>query len=422
MDKRVCPRCEWVNRPLARFCEQCARPLDALCMHCGFTLTPDARFCGGCGRAASEAPIARFGSPASYTPRDLAERILRSKAAVEGERKQVTVLFADVRGSLEVFAHLDPEDARKLMDPVLELMMEAVHHFEGTVNQVLGDGIMALFGAPLAHEDHAVRACYSALRMRDRCRRHAEGAARSRGVPLDVRIGLNSGEVVVRSIANDLHVDYSAVGATTHIAARLEQAARPGTILVSRNTLRLVEGYVRATAVEPLAVKGLTTRVEAYEVDDIGPVRSRLQSLALRGLTRFVGRVAEMEQLRRLVARVGGGAGQLVALVGEPGVGKSRLVRELMHAEDLPGWTVLAAGAVPYGTTIPYLTTVSLVSALFGIEDQDRADAIRERVRARLATSSPDATIETPLLSLLGVPVDDAEWAALPPLQRPQRT
>src|ERR1051325_3588847 len=329
MDQRLCPRCAWPNRPLVRVCEQCAKPLDASCAHCGFTLAPDAKFCGGCGRALSELAALRFGSPASYTPRDLAQRILRSKAAVEGERKQVTVLFADVRGSLELFARLDPEDARKLIDPVLELMMEAVYHFEGTVNQVLGDGIMALFGAPLAHEDHALRACYSALRMRDVCRRHAESAARHGGIPVEVRIGLNSGEVVVRSIASDLQLDYNAVGARTPVASRLEHSGRPGTILASRSTIRLVEGYVRAQAVEPFVVKGLTDRVEAYEIDDLGPVLSRLQGLAVRELTRFVGRVGELEQLRDLAARAESGSGQLVALVGEPGVGKSRLVHEI---------------------------------------------------------------------------------------------
>src|SRR5262249_50949097 len=176
-------------------------------------------------------------APESYTPKHLAERILTSKAALEGERKQVTVLFADLKGSMELLADRDPEEARKILDPVLELMMEAVHRYEGTVNQVMGDGIMALFGAPLAHEDHAVRACYAALRMQEAVKRYGEGMFRSYGVPVHTRIGLNSGEVVVRAIGSDLHMDYTAVGQSTHLAARMEQIAQPGTILLTPQTL-----------------------------------------------------------------------------------------------------------------------------------------------------------------------------------------
>src|SRR5262249_53337572 len=189
-------------------------------------------------------PAPKLAEPASYTPKHLVEKILTSKAALEGERKQVTVLFADLKGSMELLADRDPEEARKILDPVLELMMEAVHRYEGTVNQVMGDGIMALFGAPLAHEDHAVRACYAALRMQETVKQYAEGVHRTQGLPLQIRVGLNSGEVVVRSIGSDLHMDYTAVGHTTHLAARMEQMAVPGSILVSKETLSLAEGYV----------------------------------------------------------------------------------------------------------------------------------------------------------------------------------
>ena len=176
----------------------------------------------------------RSPAPRRYTPKHLAEKILTSKSALEGERKQVTVLFADLKGSMELLADRDPEEARKLLDPVLERMMEAVHRYEGTVNQVMGDGIMALFGAPLAHEDHAVRACYAALRCRRRCSRYAEEVRRAHGVAVQIRVGLNSGEVVVRAIGSDLHMDYTAVGQTTHLAARMEQLATPGTIAAHR--------------------------------------------------------------------------------------------------------------------------------------------------------------------------------------------
>jgi len=423
MDQRRCPRCQWPNREQAKFCEQCATLLELACPYCHSGLLPGARFCPGCGQAVPDPTTSRFGPPASYTPPDLAERILRSRAAIEGERKQVTILFADVRGSLEQIAQLDAEKARELIDPILEIMMEAVHRFGGTVNQVLGDGIMALFGAPLAHEDHAVRACYASLRMREMFRRYAATMAAKGVAPVEIRIGLNSGEVVVRSIASDLHMDYSAVGQTTHLAACMEQTATPGTILATTYTIRLVEGYIRATPLGPVSVKGLATPVEIYEIEDRSPIRSRFQVSAARGLTRFVGREAEMRQLEALATRAVTGSGQLVALVGEPGVGKSRLVEELTHSPTVETWTVLMSGAVPYGARIPYLPIVGMVNAFFEIDDHDRHEQIREKIQSRLSEfSAATASVQVPLLALLDVPTDDVGWEALPPAQRRQRT
>src|SRR4051794_1809562 len=246
-----CPTCRHDNRDGRRFCSECGAPLLAACSGCGFANEPAERFCGGCGAPLTAPPALRAPaataphltpSPQEYTPHHLAERILTSRAALEGERKQVTVLFADLKGSMELLADRDPEEARAILDPVLERMMEAVHRYEGTVNQVMGDGIMALFGAPLAHEDHAVRACYAALRMQENAKQYAAEIRSTVGVPLQIRIGLNSGEVVVRSIASDLRMDYSAVGQHTNLAARMEQSAAPGTILLTAETLRLVEG------------------------------------------------------------------------------------------------------------------------------------------------------------------------------------
>src|SRR5262249_28751408 len=267
-------------------------------------------------------------APQEYTPKHLAERILTSRSALEGERKQVTVLFADLKGSMELLADRDPEEARRILDPVLERMMGAVHRYEGTVNQVMGDGIMALFGAPIAHEDHAVRACYAALRMQESVQQYAQEIQRNYGVPLQIRVGLNSGEVVVRAISTDLHMDYSAIGQTTHLAARMEQTAMPGSILLAPNTLRLAEGYVQVKGLGLVQVKGLDEPVEVYELTGAGTARTRLQAAAARGLTKFVGRDAELLTLRRTLEQAGSGHGQVVALVGEPGVGKSRLVWE----------------------------------------------------------------------------------------------
>ena len=258
--------------------------------------------------------------PLAYIPGHLAEKILQSRTALEGERKQVTVLFADLKGSMELLADRDPEEARRLLDPVLERMMEAVHRYEGTVNQVMGDGIMALFGAPIAHEDHAVRACYAALRMQESVKAYAVDIQRSQGVPLHIRVGLNAGEVVVRSIGNDLRMDYTAVGQTTHLAARMEQMAMPGSILITPEMLRLVEGYVQVNPLGPVTIKGLNNPGEVYELTAAGPVRTRLQAAIARGLTRFVGRESELDRLHQALELAGAGHGQVVAIVGEPGV------------------------------------------------------------------------------------------------------
>src|SRR4029453_15376969 len=225
-------------------------------------------------------------------------------------------------------------------------LMEAVHRYEGTVNQVMGDGIMALFGAPLAHEDHAVRACYAALRTQEPGGGYAEELRRAQGVDVQIRVGINSGEVVVRSIGSDLHMDYTAVGQTTHLAARMEQMAMPGSILITPDVLRLAEGYVQVTSLGPLAVKGLRAPVEAYELLGAGPVRTRLQAAAVRGLTRFVGRHRELGYLHEAFQWAGTGHGQVVALVGEPGVGKSRLVEECLHSSRTPRGVVLEGPAI----------------------------------------------------------------------------
>jgi class 3 adenylate cyclase len=275
--------------------------------------------------------------PPSYTPTHLVEKILTSRAALEGERKQVTVLFADLKASMESLADRDPEEARAILDPVLERMMAAVHHYEGTVNQVMGDGIMALFGAPLAHEDHAVRACYSALDIQAALHRYSDEVRRTHGLAVHFRVGLNSGEVVVRGIDNDLHMDYSAIGQTVHLAARMEQLASPGSILLTPATLRLVEGLVRVHALGPLPVKGLVERVEVYELVGASAVRQRLQAAVARGLIPFVGRQTELVALQQALERAVAGHGQVVALVGEAGVGKSRLVYECIHSHRIEG-------------------------------------------------------------------------------------
>jgi class 3 adenylate cyclase/tetratricopeptide (TPR) repeat protein len=421
-----CPRCDADIPDGTKFCIECGTPLTPRCPQCGADTLPRAKFCGECGTpltAQSPAlPVAPPPSPRRYTPGYLVEKILTSKAGLEGERKQVTVLFADLKGSMELLADRDPEEARQLLDPVLEHMMDAVHRYEGTVNQVMGDGIMALFGAPIAHEDHAVRACYAALAMQEAIGQYAEELLRQQGLDVQIRVGLNSGEVVVRSIGSDLHMDYTAVGQTTHLAARMEQLARPGTALLTADTLRLVEGYVEVKPLGPVPVKGLPEPVEIYELLQAGLVRSRLQAAVARGLTHFVGRGPELEQLHQALSRAAAGHGQVVAGVGEPGVGKSRLFYEFTRSHHTHGWLLLASHSVSYGKATAYLPVLDLLKGYVGIEPRDDTRRRREKVTGKLLTL--DRALEPllpALLALLEVPVEDPQWQAFDAPQRRQR-
>ena len=361
--------------------------------------------------------------PLAYTPPYLTEKILTTRAALEGERKQVTVLFADIKGSTELIASLDPEAARRLLDPALHLMMEAVHRYEGTVNQVLGDGIMALFGAPVAHEDHAARACYAALAMQAAMQRYTEEVRRTQGLAVQIRVGLNAGEVVVRAIGNDLHMDYSAIGQTTHLAARMEQLATPGSILLTVTTLRLVEGLVRVNAMGPVPVKGLAEPVEVFELVGGTAVRRRLQAAVARGLSRFVGRDHELESLQQALQQAGAGHGQVAAVVGEAGVGKSRLVYEFVHSHRTRGWLVLESASVSYGKATPYFPVLDLLRRYCHLEDGDDSRTLRAKVTGHVLTLDAALQEAIPaLLSLLDALPDDSPFFGLEPSQRRQCT
>jgi class 3 adenylate cyclase/tetratricopeptide (TPR) repeat protein len=361
--------------------------------------------------------------PRAYTPAHLAEKIVTARPALAGERKQVTVLFADLKDSTELIRGLDPEAAQQLLDPAIHCMMDAVHRFEGTVNQVLGDGIMALFGAPIAHEDHALRACYAALAMQAAMRATTEAVRRTRGLELHMRVGLHSGEVVVRAIGNDLHMDYSAVGETTHLAARMEQMATPGSIRLTASTLGLVEGLVRVQALGPVPVKGLVEPVEVFELVGVTALRRRLQAAAARGLTRFVGRQHELAALHQALAQAAAGHGQEVALVGEAGVGKSRLAYEFMHAHSTQGWRVLESASVSYGKATPYFPVLDLLKRYCHLDEPDDPRTVRAKVTGQVLTLDEALQDTIPaLLSLLEVLPDDSPFRTLDPPQRRQRT
>jgi class 3 adenylate cyclase/tetratricopeptide (TPR) repeat protein len=406
-----CPACQHDNPPRSPECLSCGARLPLLCGACGAHLPDQSRFCHQCG---TPLHVRDTSSPS-------VETVITTRSAREGERKQVTVLFADLKGSMDLLAYRDPEDARKILDPVLERMMDAVHRYEGTVNQVMGDGIMALFGAPVAHEDHAVRACHAALRMQQALARHSDEVQDSHGVPLLIRVGLNSGEVVVRAIGSDLRMDYTAVGQTTHLAARMEQLARPGSVLMTAETLKLAEGYVQVKPVGRIAVKGLGAGIEAYELVGVDMPRSRLEATAARGLTRFVGRDVELELLRAARDRTAAGRGQVVGVVGEPGVGKTRLFYEFRRPPSMDGWCVLATSAVSYGKSTPYRPVTDLLRAYFNIEDRDEVSRLREKVAGTVLALDPELEPLLPaLLSILDVPSAqlDPAWTRLDPPHR----
>jgi class 3 adenylate cyclase/tetratricopeptide (TPR) repeat protein len=420
-----CPKCQHENTLEAKFCEECAAPLARACTNCGSEVSATAKFCSQCGhRLPPVADTTRFASPKSYTPHHLAEKILTSRAALEGERKQVTVLFADIKGSMELLVDRDAEAAQKLLfEPVLERMIEAVHRYEGTVHRVMGDGIMALFGAPLALEDHAVRACYAGLRMQETVARYADGVQRSHAVQVAIRVGLNSGEIVVRAIGNDLNMDYTVVGQTAHLASRMEQMAAPGSVLTTADTLRLAEGYIAVRPHGPVPVKGLADPLEIYEVTGTGTARTRLQAAAGRGLTRFVGRGIELEQLIRAQQLAGQGRGQVVAIIGDAGVGKSRLVHEFLHSHHTADWLVLESSSASYGHATPYLPVMELLRDYFKINAQDSTQSIREKVSGKilpLDPSVPDAI--PPVLDLLDALDDEHPFRSVDPLQHRQYT
>src|SRR5215831_5331158 len=364
-----CTRCHQENPPQAKFCLECGIALALKCATCGTELPVGAKFCLECGQPLSaHATVAsRFISPEIYTPKHLAEKILISKSALEGERKQVTVLFADMKGSMELLAERDPEEARKLLDPVIEHMMEAVHRYEGTVNQVAGDGIMAIFGAPVAHEDHAVGACYAALRMQEQVKRYAADVFRAEGVNIQIRVGLNSGEVVVGTVGSDLRLDYTAVGRTTHLAARMEQLASPGSILLTPSTLGLVEGIVDVKALGAVPVKGLASALDVYELQGMRIAQTGFRVSTRRGLTSLVGRDAELELLKRAFERAAKGDARIVGIIGEAGVGKSRLCSEFISRCRARGSIVYEARALSHDQTTPYALTSAVWRKAFNI-------------------------------------------------------
>jgi class 3 adenylate cyclase len=422
-----CPRCQHETPRDAEFCQECRAELVLTCTACGSGNATSHKFCKNCGARLTAAPgisvPGRILSSESYVPTYLAQKILSLKATLQDERKQVTVLFADIKSSLELLADRDPEEAGKLFDAVLERMIEAVHRYEGTVNHVMGDGLMALFGAPVAHEDHALRACYAALMMQEAIQKYSEEIRRKQGLTVQIRVGLNAGEVIIHAVRRDLQMDYTVVGLTVHLAARMEQIATPGCILITPSVLRLVEGYVNVKSLGPIPIKGLQQPMDVYEVVGAGSARSRLQAAAARGLTRFVGRFAEVQALCLALARARTGHGQVVAVVGGPGIGKSRLIHEFIHSPHTQSCLVLETNTVSYDRATPYLPVINFLKNYFDINPRNNVRTIRERVTGKvLALDQSLQEMLAPILDLLDALPNDHSFLRLDPVQRRQQT
>ncbi len=441
-----CPSCGQDNPEGMKFCGECGVPFKHRCPQCGFENLPRFKFCGECGTPLTrqsnvqslkskveDSPDARLQTldsrPVSYTPKHLAERILAERAAMEargstdGERKTVTVLFADIKGSTALIEDLDPEDARSIIDPALKLMMEAVHRYEGYVAQSMGDGILALFGAPLAHEDHAQRALYAALRMQEESRRFAEKLRLEKGTNVQIRVGINTGEVVVRSIRkDDLHTDYVPIGHSTNVASRMESLANPGSIVVSEHTHRLTEGYFEFKSLGAAQVKGVSEPVKIYEVLGIGPLRTRMEIAARRGLVRFVGRQSEREHLQRALEQAKAGHGQIVGVMGEPGVGKSRLFYEFKLVSQ-QGCLVLETFSVSHGKAYPYLPLIDLLRNYFQLTPQDDERKRQEKITGKVLTLDRSLEDTLPyLFALLGIAEPISSLQQMDPQIRRKRT
>ena len=408
-----CPNCDCQNTDAAKYCDACGTPLPLGCPACGAPNRRNAKFCNACGTALGPQAQPKVVPPDEADgsqPLDLEFALgaaVEAQAVPEGERKMVTALFVDIMGSTELGQHLDPEEARAIIDPALALMIDAVRRYDGYVVQSTGDGIFALFGAPVAREDHPQRTLYTAMRMQDEIRRYS-ARLRAEGRPsIQIRAGANSGEVVVRTIRTGAtHREYTPIGHTVNLASRLQSLAAAGSTVISDSTRKLVEGYFALRPLGPAHVKGISEPINVHEVVGLGPLRTRLQRSAGRGLSKFVGRAKENEALRRAATRAYSGAGQIVAVVAEPGVGKSRLFFEF-KAEVQSDWTVLEAFALSHGKGSSYLPVVELLHGYFGIVSEDSVAARRDKVAAKIAVLDPDLESGLPYLHALLEIADD---------------
>jgi class 3 adenylate cyclase/tetratricopeptide (TPR) repeat protein len=420
-----CPKCQFENPDEATFCIQCGNPIEFHCPKCG-TVTPrTGKFCMKCGldlRKPEVTPPIDYPQPQSYTPKYLAEKILTTRSSIEGERKLVTVLFADVANYTSISEKLDPEEVHQIMDGCFRILVDEIHRCEGTIDKFTGDGVMALFGAPVAHEDHAQRGCHAALSIQKAVRAYGEKVKEDPGVEFKMRIGLNSGPVIVGTIGDDLKMDYTAIGDTTNLASRMEAMARPGIVLVSGNTHKLARDYFEFASLGKVAVKGKEKPQETYELVRRTEVETRIEAAAAKGLTRFVGRRKEMEILREASRKARSGSGQIVGILGDAGVGKSRLLLEFRASLPMGEHTYLEGSCLHYGRSIVYLPILDILKSFFNIQEGDQEDDVQAKVRERLGQLDGKLLgALAPLQDVLSLTIEDKAYLQVDAQQKRQR-
>jgi len=415
-----CSKCGSDNREARKFCTNCGTPLVSSCPKCGAGIQPGEKFCGECGTAIASSELSR--TAASQGPLRLSDAVLATDAT-DGERKTVTALFADIKSSMELMEALDPEEARAIVDPALKLMIDAVHRYDGYIVQSTGDGIFALFGAPIGNEDHPQRALYTALRLQEQLGRYSSQLRGQGRMPLQARVGLNTGDVVVRLIETGAgHTEYTPIGHSTSLAARIQSLAPVGSIATTETTRKLCEGYFTFKPLGPTVVKGVSEPIEIFEVTGLGPLRTHFQRAAARGLTKFVGRQREMEALKHAAEQAQAGHGQIVAIMADPGVGKSRLFYEFKLL-SLSSGLVLEAYSVSYGKASPYLPVIELLKSYFQLQPQDAERQRREKITGKVLTLDRSLEDTLPYLFAL-LDIDDltSSWHQMDPQIRRQRT
>ena len=421
-----CPKCQFDNLEGAKFCNECGNKLELACPECGKVNPLGSKFCNECGhdlRKPKEVPPVDYDQPQSYTPKHLADKILTTRSSVEGERKLVTVLFADVANYTSISEKLDPEEVHQIMDGCFKILMDEIHRYEGTINQFTGDGIMALFGAPVAHEDHAQRACHAALAVQRSLEGYSEELEKRFGLEFKMRVGLNSGPVVVGSIGDDLRMDYTAIGDTTNLAARMENMARPGTIVGTAYSHKLARDYFDFSPLGKVQVKGKKEAQEVYELIKASEVKTRIEAAVARGLTRFVGRTREAETLKEAYDNAQSGSGQVVGVVGEAGVGKSRLLLELRNMLPMGEYTYMEGRCLHYGGSMAYLPILDILRSYFDIKEGDQEVVIKEKMEEKVLQLDENLkSTFPPFQELLSLKVEDGAHLQLQPQQKKERT
>jgi class 3 adenylate cyclase/tetratricopeptide (TPR) repeat protein len=396
------------------------------CPNCSADVLLADKFCGKCGHdlgELTEAPEIDFNQPQSYTPKFLADKILNNRSSIEGERKLVTVLFADVADYTSMAEKFDPEEVHQIMDGCFKILMDEIHSYEGTINQFTGDGVMALFGAPVAHEDHAQRACHAALSIQKALGDYGKKLKDDRGVDFLMRIGLNSGPVIVGSIGDDLRMDYTAVGDTTNLAARMEGMAQPGTTLGTDNTHKLARDFFEFESLGKVEVKGKEEPVEAYELKKVSEVETRIEAAAAKGFTKFAGRKNSMAALMEAYGKVKSRSGQVVGVVGEAGVGKSRLLVELRNRLAKEEYAYSEGRCLHYGGSMAYLPIHDILKSYFNIKEEDQEELIKKKVQEKVFHFEERINSALPSFQdLLSVEVEDDTYLQLEPAAKKIRT